>query len=81
MNYILIVNTRYKNSNGNNIKKWAFKTYGEVHKQMIMELEKLQRQCMSTDLTNVTGYTIEVNEWINGNKYKKVAWIKYDLAL
>ena len=81
MNYLLEVNTRYRNSNGNTIRRWAFKTYDEARKQMIEELEKLSRQIMSTELTNVTGYTIEVREWVTGNAYKKVARINYDLAL
>ena len=81
MNYMLEVNTRYGNSNENTLRRWVFKTYDEALKKMIEELEKLSRQIMSTELTNVTGYTIEVREWVTGNAYKKVAWINYDLAL
>jgi hypothetical protein len=81
MNYILKVNTRYKNSEGNTLRKWAFKTYYEACKQMIEQLEKLNRQIQATDLTNVTGYTIEIIEWVTGNEYKTVEQISYDLAL
>jgi len=81
MNYILKVETRYKDNNGNNLRKWAFKTYYEACKQMIEELEKLNRQIQATDLTNVTGYTIEIIEWVTGNEYKTVEQINYDLAL
>lgn len=48
---------------------------------MTEELEKLSRQIMASEVTKVTGYTIEVREWVTGNAYKKVAWINYDLAL
>lgn len=81
MNYLLEVNTRYKNSEDNTLRRWAFKTYDEALKKMIEDLEALQRQCMVTELTDVTGYTIEIREWVTGNAYKKVAWINYDLAL
>lgn len=36
---------------------------------------------MVAELTDVTGYTIEIREWVTGNAYRKVAWINYDLAL
>ena len=81
MNYLLEVNTRYRNSNENTIRRWAFKTYEEACKKMIENLESLNRQLMVTELTDVTGYTIEVREWVTRNAYKKVAWINYDLAL
>lgn len=81
MNYLLEVNTRYKNSEDNTLRRWAFKTYDEALKKMIEYLESLQRQLMVAELTDVTGYTIEVREWVTGNAYKKVAWINYDLAL
>lgn len=81
MNYMLEVNTRYRNSNENTIRRWAFKTYEEACGKMVEELEKLNRQIMAADLTKVIGYTIEVREWVTGNAYKKVAWINYDLAL
>jgi hypothetical protein len=48
---------------------------------MIAHLEALNRQFMASDLTDVTGYIIELQEWVTGNKYNKVAWINYDLAL
>ena len=81
MNYMLEINTRYRNSNENTIRRWACKTYEEACKTMIENLESLNRQLMATDLTNVTGYTIELREWVTGNKYKQVAKINYDLAL
>ena len=81
MNYMLEVNTRYRNSEDNTLRRWAFKTYDEARKKMTEELEKLSRQIMASEVTKVTGYTIEVREWVTGNAYKKVAWIKYDLAL
>lgn len=81
MNYMLEVNTRYRNSNENTLRRWVFKTYDEALKKMIEDLEALQRQCMVTELTYVIGYTIELREWVTGNAYKKVAWINYDLAL
>ena len=81
MNYILEVNTRYRNSNENTIRRWAIKTYEEACKKMIENLESLNRQLMVTELTDVTGYTIELREWVTGNKYKQVAKINYDLAL
>ena len=81
MNYLLRITVRYGDKEACSIKSWAFKTYEEACKKMVEELEKLNRQIMATDLTNVTGYTIEVREWVTGNAYKKVAWINYDLAL
>lgn len=81
MNYILEVNTRYRNSNENTIRRWAFKTYEEARKKMTEELEKLSRQIMVSEVTKVTGYTIEVREWVTGNTYNQIALINYDLAL
>lgn len=81
MNYILRITTRYGNSEDHTIRNKAYKTYDEALKIMIEDLEALQRQCMVTDLTDVTGYTIELQEWVTGNAYKKIAWINYDLAL
>lgn len=81
MNYILKVTTRYNNSEVNTSRSWAFMNYDEACKKMIENLESLQRQLMVTDLTDVTGYTIMLTEWLGGNNYQKVAWINYDLAL
>lgn len=81
MIYTLKVTTRYNNSEVNTVRTWGYKTYDEARKKMIEELETLHRQIMATELTDVTGYTIMLNEWVGGNKYKKVAWINYDLAL
>jgi hypothetical protein len=81
MNYILKVTTRYNNSEVNTARSWAFTTYEGACKKMIENLESLNRQLMVTELTDVTGYTIELREWVTGNKYKQVAKINYDLAL
>ena len=81
MDYILEVDTRYRNSNEYTIRRCVFKTYDEACKKMVEELEKLNRQIMATDITDVAGYTIELREWVTGNKYKQVAKINYDLAL
>jgi hypothetical protein len=81
MNYILKVITRYKDNNGNTARSWAFMHYEEACKKMVENLESLNRQLMVTDLTDVTGYTIMLTEWLGGNKYEKVAWINYDMAL
>lgn len=82
MDYILKITTRYGNSEDEpSTMTYGCKTYNEACKKMVEELEKKNRQIMATDLTNVTGYTILLNEWLGGNKYRKVAVIQYDLAL
>jgi len=80
MNYILRITTRYSKS-PDKIRNWACKFYGDALKKMIGELEALQRQFIATELSDITGYTIEITEWVTLNEYKKVAWINYDLAL
>lgn len=81
MNYILRVTIKYGSSDITSVTTWSFTDYDVAIKRTIEELERLNRQMMATELTEVTGYTIELKEWISGNKYKKVAVIKYDLAL
>lgn len=81
MNYILKVTTRYKNSDVYTTRSWGFMIYEAACKKMIENLESLNRQLMVTDLTDVTGYSIVLTEWLGGNNYEKVAWINYDMAL
>lgn len=82
MTYILKITTRYVNSEANTVRSWGFMSYDGARKKMIEELESLHRQIMATELTDVTGYTIMLNEWMGiVGKYKKRAWIDYDLAL
>lgn len=81
MNYILRICTRCRDLEEVIEKRYAFKTYEEACKRMVEELEKLNRQIMATDLTDVTGYTLILNYWVGGKKFKKVAVIEYDLAL
>jgi len=81
MNYILKVTTRYNNSEVNTARSWGFMRYEEACKKMIENLESLNRQLMVTDLTDVTGYTIELREWVTGNTYNQIALINYDMAL
>lgn len=81
MYFILRVVIKYGGSDITAVTTWSFTTFHEAQKKMIEELERLDRQIMSTELTDVTGYDIELKEWISGNKYKKVARINYDLAL
>ena len=81
MNYILKIQTRYRDSENVIATNWTFKTYDEACKRMIERLEALNRQIMSTDLTNLIGFTIVLTEWNGGNNFTRVAWIDYDLAL
>lgn len=81
MNFILRITIRYGSSEITTAQSWAFTTYDGDQKKMIEELERLHRQIMATELTDVTGYTVDLKKWISGNNYKRVAWIDYDLAL
>lgn len=81
MNFILRVTTKYGSSEITSVMSWAFTTYDAAQKKMIEEFERLNRQIMAKELTDVTGYTFDLKKWISGNNYKKVAWIDYDMAL
>ena len=82
MTYILKVATRYNYSAVRpKPQSWGFMSYDEACKKMVEELEKLNRQIMDTELTDVTGYTIILNYWVGGKKFKKVAVIEHDISM
>ena len=82
MNYILRIAIRFNYSAVRPAaQNLGFKTYEEACKRMIEELEKLNRQIMATEISGVTGYTLTLNYWVGGKKFKKVAVIEHDLAL
>ena len=81
MTYILKITTRYGNSETNTVRSWGFISYDGACKKIVEELEKLNRQIMATELTDVTGYTITLNYWVGGKKFKKVAVIEYDISM
>jgi len=81
MNYIMTITTVFRDSEDPTVNRRAFKTYDEACKKMIEEFEKLNRQIMASDLTNLIGFTVVLNEWVGGNNYNRVAWLHHDMAL